>query len=237
MKLSKKSLRESQLEQLRLLKFAEDGTIKGGNHSAYHSEKTTFTLSKFPMFIWDFSSEPLCNMKTIIVSCIIILLSLCVCEEKIKPSVLSGVQTTVSQESWNATVTFTDSGQVKAVLKAGHIAVYADKQYTLLDEGVRVDFYNQREQHTSVLTSKRGKVDDRTHDMEANDHVVVVSDSGTVVETEKLIWTNSTRKVHSDEFVKITSPNESLQGYGFESDQSLKNYKIFRVTGETKVKK
>lgn len=176
-------------------------------------------------------------MKTVIVPSIIILLSLNGCEEKIKPSVLSDVQTTASQESWNSTVTFTDSGKVKAILKAGHIAVYAEKQHTLLDDGVRVDFYNQQEQHTSVLTSKRAKVDDRTHDMEAYEHVVVVSDSGTVVETEKLLWTNSTRKVHGDEFVKITSPSESLQGYGFESDESLKNYTIHRVTGETKVKK
>lgn len=176
-------------------------------------------------------------MKTIIACCIMVLLFWLGCEEKIKPSVLSDVQTTASQESWNSTVTFTDSGKVKAVLKAGHIAVYTDKQYTLLDDGVKVDFYDQQEQHTSVLTSKRAKVDDRTHDMEAYEHVVVISDSGTVVETEKLLWTSSTRKVHGDEFVKITSPSESLQGYGFESDQSLKNYTIHRVTGETKVKK
>jgi Lipopolysaccharide-assembly, LptC-related len=63
---------------------------------------------------------------------------------------------------------------------------------------------------------------------------VVVSDSGVVVETEKLFWDNQRQLIHSDEFVKITSPKENLQGHGFESDQNLKNYKIFRVTGTAK---
>jgi LPS export ABC transporter protein LptC len=170
------------------------------------------------------------------VLCIISLLALIGCEEKIKPSVMSDVQISASQESWNSTVTFTESGKVKAVLKAGHIAMYASQQQTLLDEGVQVDFFDQQERHTSVLRSKRGKVDDKTHDMEAYEQVVVVSDSGTVVETDTLLWTNSTRKVHSNDYVKITSPDESLQGFGFESDQTLKNYTIFRVTGVSKAK-
>jgi LPS export ABC transporter protein LptC len=178
------------------------------------------------------------SMKYVIVYvlCIISLLALIGCEEKIKPSVMSDVQISASQESWNSTVTFTESGKVKAVLKAGHIAMYASQQQTLLDEGVQVDFFDQQERHTSVLTSKRGKVDDKTHDMEAYEQVVVVSDSGTVVETDTLLWTNSTRKVHSNDYVKITSPDESLQGFGFESDQTLKNYTIFRVTGVSKAK-
>jgi len=34
--------------------------------------------------------------------------------------------------------------------------------------------------------------------------------------------------------VRITSPDEKLQGYGFESDLNLTNYKIYKVSGETK---
>ena len=158
------------------------------------------------------------------------------CEEKIKPSVLGGVSGAAfpSQESWNTTVTFTDSGIVKAILKSGHISAFEGTKQTLLDSGVHVDFFDEHGVHSSVLTSHSGKVDENTNNLEAIGNVVVVSDSGVVVETEKLFWDNQRQLIHSDEFVKITSPKENLQGHGFESDQSLKNYKIFKVTGTAK---
>ena len=111
------------------------------------------------------------------------------CEEKIKPSVLGGVSGAAlpSQESWITTVTFTDSGIVKAILKAGHIAAYEATKQTLLDSGVHVDFFDEHGVHSSVLTSRTGKVDEATNNLEADGNVVVVSDSGVVVETEKLL--------------------------------------------------
>lgn len=155
------------------------------------------------------------------------------CEEKIKPAVSTGLGWDVpSQESWDAQIIFTDSGKVTGILHAGHIAMYADKKFTLLDSNVTVDFFNERQEHTSILTAKRGKVNDVTHDFEAHDHVLVISDSGTTLVTEELFWTNATRKIHSSAFVDITSPKEHLQGQGFESDQDLKHYTILKVTGQ-----
>lgn len=158
------------------------------------------------------------------------------CEEKIKPSVLGGVSSTAlpTQESWNTTVTFTDSGIVKAILKAGHLSAFEASKQTILDNGVHMDFFDEHGKHSSVLTSLTGKVDEMTNNLEAIGNVVVVSDSGVVIETEKLFWDNGRQLIHSNEFVKITSPKEKLQGRGFESDQNLKNYKIFRVTGTAK---
>jgi LPS export ABC transporter protein LptC len=157
-------------------------------------------------------------------------------EEKLKPAIASaGIgQDVPSQESWNATITFTDSGRVTGILRAGHIAMFADRRFTSLDSNISVDFYDQHERHTSVLTAKRGKVNDFTHDFEAHDNVVVVSDSGTTLKTEELYWSNTTQKVNTPAFVDITSPTEHIQGQGFESDQGLKRYTIFKVTGQTK---
>ncbi|MGD0338440.1 MAG: LPS export ABC transporter periplasmic protein LptC [Bacteroidota bacterium] len=161
------------------------------------------------------------------------------CEEKIKPSVLqTGIQGEMpTQESWNTTVTFSDSGKIKAVLHAGHIAKYASQRMTFIDGNVRVDFYDNNENHTSVLTSRKANVNDLNHDLEAIDNVVVVSDSGTILRTEQLQWTNATRIIHTKSFVSISSATEDLQGTGLESDQSLKNYKIFNVSGESKKQK
>ncbi len=158
------------------------------------------------------------------------------CEEKIKPSVApSGLgQDVPSQESWNAKITFTDSGRVTAVLHAGHIAMFSERRVTVLDSNIVVDFYDDHGNHSSVLTARRGVVNDISHDFEAHENVVVVSDSGSTLRTEDLYWSNHDRKVHTPAYVDITSPTERIEGQGFESDQGLKHYTIYRVSARAK---
>ena len=155
------------------------------------------------------------------------------CEEKVRPTIVP-VETAElpSQESWKSTVVFSDSGQCSAILWAGHIAAYAQQRITLLGDSVHVDFFNEDGAHTSLLTARRGKVNDVTHDLEVYENVVVVSDSGTTLKTERLFWDNTTRKIHTDAFVDIQSPREHIMGHGMESDQGLKQYRIMRVTGQ-----
>lgn len=171
-------------------------------------------------------------MRELIITLLLVLV-MAGCEEKVRPSVLSGVSSTQlpSQESWNSTITFTDSGIVKAIVNAGHIFAYDNSRITFMDSGVVVDFFDETGAHTSKLTSNKGSVDEGTSNLEAIGNVIVTSDSGTVVRTEKMFWTNSTQLIHSPEFVHITSPTEDLKGTGFESDHNLRNYRIFKVTG------
>jgi len=172
----------------------------------------------------------------IAVACLALPLVLGGCEEKLKPAVSPGLvgRDVPDQESWNATITFSDSGKIKGILQAGHIEVFEGKKITLLDSNIVVDFYDEFERHTSRLNARRGMVDDATRNFEAHDHVVVVSDSGTTLKTDELYWDNRTQKIHTSAFVDITSPKEHIQGQGLESDQSLKEYKISRVTGQAK---
>jgi len=56
--------------------------------------------------------------------------------------------------------------------------------------------------------------------------------SRTVLRTERLFWNNTLRRIHTDAFVDIVSPTEHIMGQGMQSDQGLKNYEIFKVTGQ-----
>jgi LPS export ABC transporter protein LptC len=107
--------------------------------------------------------------------------------------------------------------------------MFEKQKITLLD-GVKIDFYDKEQKKKSFLTSLRGKVDDVTQNMYAIDSVVAKNDSGVVLRTNELMWRNKDQKITSDKFVKITSPKETIEGYGFESDQHLDNYVIFNVT-------
>ena len=168
--------------------------------------------------------------------CAFLAILLGACEEKVRPTVLLDVDSRwmPQQESWNSTVTISDSGIIKAVIVAGYIRVYEAPRRTLLSEGVVVDFYDETQKKTSVLTSSEGKVDDLTNNLEAWGDVVVVSQTdSTVLRTERLFWDNKRRLIHTPEFVRIISETEKIQGTGFEAEENLRNYRIFKVSGET----
>lgn len=155
----------------------------------------------------------------------------CSCENKfVPPKINLNSEEIPEQESWNSSVAFSDSGNVKAILRAGHISAFNKKGYTLIDSGAKVDFYKNGEL-VSTLTSKRGKVLEPSKDIEIYDSVVVVNKEGSILKTQKLLWSNKSQKVSTDVYVKIKSPKEEVEGIGFESDQGLTNYKIYKVTG------
>lgn len=153
-------------------------------------------------------------------------------KEKVKPQINSSIEGSElpAQESWNSTVFFTDSGKTRAIMHAGHLRVYEDSRETLIDSGLKVDFYNMNEIKTTTLTSKRGRVDEKTDNLYAIDSVVAVNDSGVVIVTDVMMWRNQDKKIVSDKFVRIESPKEIIEGYGFESDQHLRNYVIYNIT-------
>lgn len=164
----------------------------------------------------------------------LVLFSFC-SSKRVKPSVDGNlsVEELPSQESWNSVVTFSDSGKISAILYTGHLRKFDDKRETFLDKNIKVDFYDKQEVHTTTLTALKGKVDEATNNLFAIDSVVVTSDSVTI-KTDEMMWRNKDGKIISDKFVTVISPKEKIQGYGFESDQSLKNYVIYNITYVTR---
>lgn len=157
-------------------------------------------------------------------------------ETKLKPQIDSSITSDElpDQESNNAVITFTEAGKLKAILYADNIKLMGEQSEKLL-ENVKIEFFDEEENKTSVLTSLKGKIDDNTQDMYAIDSVVAVSDSGVTLTTDELTWLNKSKKITSDKFVRIVSEDEIIEGYGFESDQNLTNYTIFNITYITTV--
>ncbi len=173
-----------------------------------------------------------------ILTVFLIFLSFAGCgENKVNPSINHSLndKEIPAQESWNSVVIFSDSGKTMAVLHAGHLMMFSKSQETLLDSNIQVDFYNDQKVKTTTLTAKKGRVNDDTKNLYAIDSVVAVSDSGVVLKTQELMWNNKTEKIETDKFVTITSPKEKIQGYGFKSDQNLRNYTIYHITYITKM--
>lgn len=135
------------------------------------------------------------------------------------------------QESWNSIVTLTKNGQKVSVIQASHYKKFSNKNIAFISEGLKADFYNEYGQHTSVLTSMGGEVNDVVQDMIAYGNVVVISDSGTTLHSDTLKWDNERQKIISEIPVMITSGLDTLFGDTFISDPNLENYEITNSHG------
>lgn len=159
--------------------------------------------------------------------------------QKLKPKVKVELESKnyPVQESWNSKIIFTENGILRAILYSKNIKVFENPREKLIDE-LKVDFYNPQGIKTSWLTSNKGRIDDITENMYAIENVVAKNDSTNVIlKTEELMWRKVDKKIISNKFVRITSPDEIIEGYGLESDQQLKNYKVFDITYQTTVEK
>ncbi|MEP7234291.1 MAG: LPS export ABC transporter periplasmic protein LptC [Ignavibacteriota bacterium] len=150
---------------------------------------------------------------------------------EIKPNTapLTSTDDLPSQTSHHTKMSFSSGGMIRAVMNAIGVRTFEQKRYTLLDSSVHVDFFTREGSHSSLLTSHRAFIDDNTHNMTAYDSVHILSDSGTLVETDSLVWDNNTHKLRSEADVRITEKSGRItRGKGFESDQDLINYRILQ---------
>ena len=51
---------------------------------------------------------------------------------------------------------------------------------------------------------------------------------GEEFESEELFWDGKNGRVYSDKYIEIKRGDTRLKGYGFESNESMTNYRIFR---------
>lgn len=139
---------------------------------------------------------------------------------------------TPDQICYNMEFVFFDSSTSKTIINSKRARVYNKKNETILDSGVFVRFYNDIGEQTGTLKADLIIIDDITKDMLANSNVLVISDTNnTKLETSELKWRQNDRKIYTDAKVKITSPNEIIEGIGLISEEDLSNYKIYKVTG------
>ena len=119
------------------------------------------------------------------------------------------------QVIWNGRIEVIEEGKLKSIIQAGKISTYKKRKITELDSGVVVDFYNSRGVHSSQLISRRARIEEITDLFMAQDSVVVVSDSGATLRSERLYWDRKERKIRSDTLVVMTTEYDSLRGFDF----------------------
>lgn len=96
----------------------------------------------------------------------------------------------------------------------------------IFPEGIYVEFFDQNQNITGVLTSKYAIRNDKEKKVIVSDSVVWNIMDREQFETEELTWDESSEKLYTNRFVTITRANETIYAHGFESDQNFTYLKV-----------
>jgi|SRR6185295_3532566 len=182
--------------------------------------------------------HPLQYMRTCCYICSIGLLILCfsACENDIATINSLSTENELPVESGkNVEYIYSDSAIVRAKLTAPRLDRFVGKKnYMELPKGMHIIFYNEEKKEQTNLTADYGiGYDDGSgmNKMEAKRNVVVINEKGDKLNTEHLIWDAITKQIYTDEFVKITTKEQTIWGDGLRANQDFSHYDILHVKG------
>lgn len=105
-------------------------------------------------------------------------------------------------------------------------------------KGVFIEFYNKQGIKTTTLRADKGFKLQLNNVHTAQGNVVVVNlEKNQTLRTELLNWNPDTKKLYTDKFVTITTPDEVLKGTGLDAAQDLSSYNIRKISGVFAVEK
>lgn len=136
-------------------------------------------------------------------------------------------------EAYNFETLFTDSGQVRHLLKTPKLLRFENggKEFHEFPEGMELIQYDANNKVVSSLKSDYAKQFLKEQRWEAKNNVVATNAQGDTLKTEHLILEEKEEKIYTDDFVKIIRPDQIITGVGFTSDLAIQNWKIKDLKG------
>lgn len=135
----------------------------------------------------------------------------------------------------NAHVIFKDSGYLKIDLRSPLIEEYAmiDTPYTVFPKGLEMDFYNKNPDSPGFLRANWALMNEMKGWYEGRGDVMIISEKGDTLKTQKLFWNKQKRLVFTQDTVYIISKlGDSLQANnGLEAKDDLSEYTLFNNKG------
>ena len=61
--------------------------------------------------------------------------------------------------------------------------------------------------------------------------VQAVNFEGNIINTEELFWDMISHRIYSDKYIKITTSQQIITGFGFESNEDFSKYTIQKING------
>jgi LPS export ABC transporter protein LptC len=127
-----------------------------------------------------------------------------------------------------------DKGRITTEIYSEEIHKFEDLDSTMGYQ-LDIDFFDTTGQVMSQVVGDSGVIRENSGQLSIYGNVVVITEDNTKLETDYLFWNTTTDKIYTDAFVKITTEDGVLTGWGLEGDQKLSSYQILsKVSGSAK---
>jgi len=128
---------------------------------------------------------------------------------------------------------YMDTGRVQMIVKAPVVMNYTDREEPVMifPKGIKVEFFNPEGEKETILQAGYAVYYQKKNLWEAKDSVIAENNQNERLDAELLFWNVNEKRIYSDKFVRITTPDEIIFGEGFESDQAFNDWQINHVKG------
>ena len=131
----------------------------------------------------------------------------------------------------SVTTLISDSGRIRyrVITEVWKIFDKVSDPYWYFPKKVYFERFNDSLKTESVVQSDTARYFTSRKVWELKNHVKLTSLKGEKFETALLYWDQNQQRIYSDSFIRIEQKDQIITGYGFESNQTLTQYRIFKV--------
>jgi LPS export ABC transporter protein LptC len=107
----------------------------------------------------------------------------------------------------------------------------ADEPYWYFPEGIYLEQFDTLFQVKSSIKADTAYYYEKQELWKGIGNVEMRSLDGEYFTTSLIYWDQKSQKIYSDQYIRIEQQDKVISGIGFESNQSMTEYKIFNTTG------
>jgi len=148
------------------------------------------------------------------------------------PRSAEGVQTPY-QEITNSILYFYSGSEKKWKLESAYMRKMLNNQGSILVTPVLLTLYDTTGATNTHILSDSGETNNNMNSFTVWGDVYIETDDKQVIQTQRLVWNKNSRKVTSDTYVQITTPNgDVLRGKGLIANERFTQWSLKEnVTG------
>jgi LPS export ABC transporter protein LptC len=161
------------------------------------------------------------------------LLASCSDEEKETVEVVFDPETTYTMKTTEVSTLVSDSGITRYRANADVWLIYgkANEPYWYFPEGLYLEQFDTLFQVKSSIKADTAYYFEKQELWKGVGNVEMKSLDGEYFTTSLIFWDQKLQKIYSDKYIRIEQQDKVITGIGFESNQSMTEYKIFNTTG------
>jgi Protein of unknown function (DUF1239). len=145
-----------------------------------------------------------------------------------------------TQTGKNITTLYSENGKFKVKMISPVLQRFenAEDPKTIFPQGLEIYFFDQNNKISSSLVCKYAIYYEPQKLWEARNNVVGKNTKGETLHTERLFWSEKTRRIYSNDYTTVKSVDGSVyRGRKFDADEHFDNYTLSGFSGDININK